>query len=201
MYGSICITGVDGTGKSTMVNKTRDLFPENIAVVQYMGLKSWETKFARMSFESNGLLFRKFKRLATIHELRYRIRKYRSINKIVIFDRYTYEQYIENNLIKKSFKNAIINLLYKYFLFDHIHRPTITFYLSCSLETSILRKDDIVSSDDIHRLNRMKTLLDTYYINQEDIVVINTDEMLIDDTIEIIKKKIGDIECFNSLMS
>lgn len=41
---SVCITGVDGTGKSTVVRRLHDLLGNEKSVVQYMGMKSWETK-------------------------------------------------------------------------------------------------------------------------------------------------------------
>ena len=47
---SVAVLGVDGTGKSTVVRALQDYFGAERTVVQYMGLKDWETFFARICY-------------------------------------------------------------------------------------------------------------------------------------------------------
>lgn len=163
---SVCVVGVDGTGKSSTINMLRDALGADNVIIQYMGARLWETKIAKKYIESNKpeSFFRSIMIvIAYPIEMFHRVKKHRKTHKIVIFDRYVDEQVI----IRKAEKGGVLHkavtclygILFKYLLY----KPTIVFYLNCPIEISITRKTDIQTEYDKDRLKKNKELLDDYY--------------------------------------
>lgn len=199
MFKSICITGVDGTGKSTMVKKVKLLFDDNTAVIQYMGMKDFETARAQDYFERHRSI--PLGRFALINEMWYRVYKHRKKDKIVIFDRYTDEHYLEYVDRSFSFKNLILKYLYKMFFVYLQYRPTVYIYLTCDFETSLRRKNDIITSEEKEALKHNKLKLDRYYKNKKGVFIIDTTNQSIDESIGIIKNYLEGMMCFSTLMN
>mgnify|MGYP001025873205 CR=1 FL=1 len=187
-YNSICVCGVDGTGKSTIVKMIADMFENETSVVQYMGQKNWETRIAKFIAENPLKVIRIVRPIAVIVEYYYRVYKHNGLKKIVIFDRYVDELMI-SLIDAKGWKRRIVAKMYKFFLGNKFYHPTITFYLTCDIEISLSRKDDIKSNDQIESLKKIKRKLDEYYINKET-VVINTGLNSIENTLKIIKNNL-----------
>ncbi|WP_159443113.1 hypothetical protein [Succinivibrio dextrinosolvens] len=172
---SICVVGVDGTGKSTVVRLLHtQFFPKSI--VQYMGQKEWETKLARYIFDENNSIANKFikkilKPIAVIYDLRHRVYKYKTFNEIIIFDRYADEQILQYEKYGKSIFNRPAEWLYNIFFKTFMYNPTLTVYLQCSIDTSLCRKNDINTDDEINRLKKSKMIMDKYYTKKSDLII------------------------------
>lgn len=195
---SIAVLGVDGTGKSTIVKAIYEYFGSDKALVQYMGLKEWETWPARICTTMPwAKVFGRFVRLAVLYELKRRVYKHNHRKKIVIFDRYVDEQVLQFCKTKQNLFGKIMEGLFKRVFWKSFYRPTMSFYMTCNLEVSIARKDDINSSQEIDRLKINKTLMDSFYKKRNDVITIDTTSMPIDETLNIIFKKIEEEKCFN----
>lgn len=195
---SIAVLGVDGTGKSTIVKAIYERLGSKKSCIQYMGLKEWETKPAQMCLTKPwAKLFGRFARLAVLYELKKRVYKHNHDKKIVIFDRYVDEQVLQFRKTKQNLLGTIMECLYKRVFGENFYRPTMSFYMTCNLEVSIARKDDINSSQEIERLKINKTLMDGFYKKRNDVITIDTTSMSIDETMDIIFKKIEEEKCFS----
>lgn len=197
-YKSICVCGVDGTGKSTIVNLIADMFENETSVVQYMGQKNWETRIAKFFAEHPLKIIRVVRPIAVIVEYYYRVYKHNGLKKIVIFDRYVDELTI-SFIDAEGWKRRIVAGMYKFFLGNKFYHPTVTFYLTCDIEISLSRKDDIKSTEQIDALKKIKKRLDEYYMNEET-VVINTGLNSIENTLKIIKNNLQMDQYFCTLL-
>ncbi len=175
---SICLVGVDGTGKSSMVEKLQEYYGKERAVVQYMGSRLWETPIAKKYLDGGrkgGSPFNKLMGiLSLLYEMNYRVNKHRREKRIVIFDRYVDEKVLSFKSKKGGLNHKLILVLYTIFFKVFFYRPKITFYLTCPIEVSFQRKSDIVTDYEKQKLLRTKQILDNYYINRSDVVTIDS---------------------------
>ena len=196
---SICVVGIDGTGKSTVVKLMYEMFGKDNSIVQYMGYKNWETKIAKRCLDSSNKASKLARHISIIIEFYYRIYKHRNTRKIIIFDRYVDERILALKS-DETWKKKIIKEIYIFFLKKIFYQPTITFYLTCDLEISVHRKDDINTQAEIKCLTESKERLDKYYINKENVMVIDTSHNSIEDTLQIIKERLREEPCFNIMI-
>ena len=176
-YKSICIAGIDGTGKSSAVENLRKRIGENKAVVQYMGAKQWESRLGVKYFIEDSFKgpFRPIMWVVSyIYEMYHRYYKYKGTDKIVIFDRYAYEHTIIRDDVGGGMKGKLFSFIYKCAFLWLFPRPVKTFYLVCPLELSLSRKSDIITKEEIANLNRNKKILDNFYKDRRGVVVIDT---------------------------
>lgn len=165
MKKTIAIIGVDGTGKSTLICQLQKRLGAK-AIIKYMGSVRFEDKRISKIKEKKALSYLD---IIKIQLLTYRCfwNRYKDAvndNKLVLFDRYVDERFINSIGIYK----VIATILYKY-LFP---RPTHIIYLYCSAETSFKRKNDI---PDKSVFIAMKNRFDHYYQNKKDCFVLNSD--------------------------
>lgn len=184
-FKSISFTGVDGAGKSTIIALLENYIGKQNVIIQYMGSRCYESKIAVKYIEnnkSNSILMDVLKIFVFIYEMYYRVWKLRNTSKLIIFDRYVDEKYIS---LKKNHNIGAKFLLYFYYVFFGIlfHKPDVTFYLTCPVEFSLKRKDDIVSDKDKDKLLKNKRLMDNYYINRKNTITIDTSIYTIDETL------------------
>lgn len=163
---TIAIIGVDGSGKSTVIENLRLLLKDK-CVVQYMGSRSYEDPKLEELLSQKKLT--KLEQLYTIY-LRYRCfrKRYNSAaatRKIVLFDRSVDEIYINSFGIFKIF----YTILYKY-LFPS---PSCRIYLHCSVEESLHRKNDIPDPD---VFRAMKARFDKSFLNNPNCLCLNSEE-------------------------
>jgi len=148
----VAITGVDGSGKSTIVKELHSIMGNNSAIV-YMGKKDWQTKIANYAFEK-----KRFPSIVNIlilyFEFWYRYLKTFKNTKVIIFDRYPTEMYLTQTGIRKKVYYLLFNILFP--------KPSYTFYLYCPVEFSLDRKDDI---EDIDEFKIRKKLYDKLYLH------------------------------------
>ncbi len=197
-YDSICVVGVDGTGKSTIVRMVTEMFANNASVVQYMGQKNWETGFAKLFAEHPLKIIRLVRPIAVIVEYYYRVYKHNGSKRVVIFDRYV-DELIISLRDEAEWKRRIVARIYKLFLGNRFYHPTVTFYLTCDVEISLCRKDDIESEEQIKALKKIKGKLDEYYINEKN-VVIDTGLNSIENTLNIIRNRLQMEQRFCTLL-
>lgn len=197
-YDSICVVGVDGTGKSTIVRMVTEMFANNASVVQYMGQKNWETGFAKLFAEHPLKILRLVRPIAVIVEYYYRVYKHNGSKRVVIFDRYV-DELIISLRDEAEWKRRIVARIYKLFLGNRFYHPTVTFYLTCDVEISLCRKDDIESEEQIKALKKIKGKLDEYYINEKN-VVIDTGLNSIENTLNIIRNRLQMEQRFCTLL-
>lgn len=190
---SVCIVGVDGAGKSSTIEKLVKRLGETNSCVQYMGSRQWETQLARNNVEKQihrfpvrAIMFV----YSYIYEMYYRVLKHRKSKKIVIFDRYAYEQVYIREASTRGLRDKLNNFIFRVFLLWFFPRPDITFYLVCPLEVSMKRKTDIITQDDIDSLVRNKECLDRCYLNKKGVYVIDTSVVEQSDVVNIIEKTI-----------
>lgn len=196
----ICVTGVDGTGKSSTIDLLKDIIGEDQVCVQYMGARLWETPVAQKYIgasilpKCNKVKLEVMRIFALIYEMYYRINKHRKSNKIIIFDRYASEQAIFRKANAKGIYGKTSSLFYTFFLYKIFPKPNYTFYLECPIEVSINRKSDINTKEEIAGLKRNKELLDNYYKNRRDVIVVDTSkgsqEEIADKILNIINEKL-----------
>ena len=179
-FKSICVVGVDGTGKSSTIDLIKTLMGEDVICVQYMGARLWETQMAQDYIGASNhpkcskLKYVFMSTFSHIYEMYYRVYKHRKINKIVLFDRYAYEQALFRRANSKGVYGKVMSFIYSFFLLWLFPKPDLTFYLKCPLDISIKRKTDINSKEEIEGLKRNKRLLDKYYENRKNVYVLDT---------------------------
>ena len=179
-YNSICVAGVDGTGKSSTIDMLKEQLGEDCVCVQYMGARLWETSVAQKYIgasvlpKCNKIKMEVMRIYALIYEMYYRVYKHRKTDKIVVFDRYASEQSIFREANSKGIFGKTASFFYTFFLLWLFPKPDLTFYLECPIEVSISRKTDINSKEEIEGLKRNKKLLDDFYENRHKVIVFDT---------------------------
>lgn len=199
-YKSICIAGVDGTGKSSTIDMIVDRLGKENVSIQYMGSRLWETSKAKKYLENeppSGLKkpFWIFMRVyAQIKEMYHRVRKHNNTSKLVVFDRYAYEKAVFDRTFASNTIQWMVAVVDMIFLEWFFPAPDYTFYLTCPLEVSISRKLDINTEEDINGLRINKDSLDNYYKNKKNVLVldtsINTQEMIVSKILEMVTIKL-----------
>ena len=195
-YKSICIVGVDGAGKSSVIEKIKMRLGEERVSVQYMGSREWETAFAKKYHE---IIFSSRAKhpilviLSYIYEMYHRVEKHKGTNKLVVFDRYVDEQVLIRKKQRGGINKKVIVVLYTVFLQWLFHKPDAYFYLTCPVEVSVRRKDDISSEKEIQSLRNNKTMLDNYYMKKENVTVIDTSIYNQEETLNIILRGITNL--------
>lgn len=171
MKKTVALIGVDGTGKSTIINRLKELFGDE-AITMYMGSVRFEDpKIEELAKKPCLSFFESVKYLFLVNKCFWgRYRGAVKTNKIVLFDRYVHERYLN-----ATGKRKLINLvLYKY-LFP---RTSCIIYLYCSAETSLKRKDDIPDAEVFHA---MKKRFDSCFLNSNDCLCLDTDTKSVDE--------------------
>lgn len=202
---SICVVGMDGTGKSTLVKKLHQWLGEKESVIQYMGMKNWETGLAKYYF-TNLEEKKYFVVIGTcfsiVYELYRRVLKYRNSKKTIIFDRYIDERIISLHKARKPWKRFLLKCFFR-FAFLFFHRPSIMIYLTCDARTSFDRKDDINSQEVKQSFLESKKDMDEFYLSKPGVFVFNTNDMKADEVFEevrhiVIKKLLAEKNIFSS---
>lgn len=187
---SVAVVGVDGTGKSTLVESLGRYYGDR-AYVQYMGFRSHTTLPARLFELAHGLhpLFRRLHlytilyMLSSWHEMRHRLRcAFRQKDKLILLDRYAWEA---NDNAVSPFALRLSDFLFH----RHFPSPGGLIYLHCPVEQSLQRKDDIL---DIEWFVKMKEKTDRNYMDRPDTLTIdtsaNTPEQVMSMAVEYIDK-------------
>lgn len=173
---SICILGVDGTGKSSLVKKIVETIGHDKAVVQYMGSKQWETKMA-IYYHKPGkktMIRSLLCSLSVIFDMYYRVYKHVFKNKVIVFDRYVDELFINLEMEEGRARSRMKKKMYSFFFGKFFYRPSVTFYLTCPADISISRKDDIVTREDAAKLIDRKNIYDHFYKRKPSVITIDT---------------------------
>lgn len=203
-FVSVCITGVDGTGKSTIVKRLSDYFGNEKSEIQYMGSKNWETRLAEKYLSQPGetysLTEKIYGKLILIFEMYKRVYKHEGSDKLIIFDRYVDEQALWYRIEKTTVKGRLVQLLYTFIFTKCFYRPTITVYLMCDVSVSAERKDDINGLSGMDDLKKVKNVFDNYYIPQKNVVKIDTSRTGLEDTVDIILKHMEGDGCFSTFL-
>lgn len=166
MSNNIAVLGVDGTGKSTVLSSLKEKLGDK-CVLQYMGYRSFNNKrIGELQKKANKNVYENVTLIISIYlDFRGRVKKAKKTKKIVIYDRYVHEIYI-NSLGKSRF---LYKLLYKY-LFP---QPKALVYLYCNADTSFARKDDII---DKQAFIDMKKRFDSSFMNKKNVLSLSSDE-------------------------
>jgi thymidylate kinase len=183
MKKTIAILGVDGTGKSTVIDKLSNKLYDR-CFVQYMGYRSFENpKIEMIQKKTDRTRWDTLYRIWLIY-LCYWKRYNNAVNseKIVLFDRYVHEIYIN----AKGFYRLLYTFLYKYLY----PKPKRIVYLYCSSEISFKRKSDIL---DPAAFKAMKKRFDDIFLNNKDCLCLNTEKQTADEIVEIILNSINHI--------
>lgn len=176
---TIAILGMDGTGKSTILKEFSDK-QQSIYSTQYMGMKEWETKIAKLKYEKNK--FRYLPGIGVIWiELIFRYFKSSLKRKKIIFDRYPLEMQNDFKGLKK--------IMFKIFLVYLFPRPDKIIYLKCSVKTSLSRKDDI---DNVDEFRIRKNNLEKKIILKLKCLEIDTEKNNIENVLKIMINYIED---------
>ena len=187
---SICVVGVDGTGKSSIVESLRKTIGDDKTIVQYMGSRQWESplaiKYLTNGRKGGGVVKNLMTIIAFIYEMYYRVLKHRKESRLVIFDRYVDEKILSFKNKKGGLSHMVILFLYLFFLKWLFHKPCFSFYLTCPLEVSFERKTDIETEYEKQKLKKTKEFLDVYYGEREKTRVIDTSLFSQEETLRII---------------
>ena len=183
---SICILGVDGTGKTSVTIALKKYLGQN-SIIQYMGLHSYLTGYARSRYNAGNYKHSHVSAIinftALYLEMWFRVICHWKGRKIIIYDRYAWE--IMFNY--KGIKRALAKLLFKT-LFP---RPKLVLYLYCTIEVSLSRKTDII---DIAEFKGIKQEYDREFMHCPGIIPIDTGSTdvhaLLEQIIKILPKKL-----------
>lgn len=193
-FKSICIAGVDGTGKSSTVKNLCKIIGKEKSVVQYMGARQWESRLGIKYFVED-YYSGPFKPImwvvSYIYEMYYRYYKHKGEGKIVIFDRYAFEHAVFRSDVENGFKGKLYSFIFKLAFLWFYPKPNKTFYLICPLEVSLSRKSDITTKQEIASLERNKRILDDFYQRRKGVVVIDTTKENEESVISHIMSEIG----------
>lgn len=177
-FKSICIVGMDGTGKSSIVNSIKErLQMEHNVRIQYMGCRNWEMSF--LKDDRNSAI----QRLLLPFEMYYRIEKYNNYYDLLVFDRYIDEQLITLK-VNGTYKDWILYCYY-FIMYLPFRKPDLNIYLCCDVETSISRKNDI-TSEQVSHFKEVKKNMDLHYNNKKNTLVLKTDEISLEEEFQLI---------------
>lgn len=187
----VAVIGVDGTGKTSLLKKIAEKYP-NTSYIAYMGFKDINSPRALKIIENKKLAWipgiEGIKYYFSFYfEMKSRIRKaINSKKKLVVYDRYPWEGYDNADPgYRKLFAYVFFKLL--------IQKPDMIVYLHCPVETSLLRKDDIL---DVDEFSGMKKRSDNIYMAMKSVYSIDTSlsnsEEVFDKMIECIIKFMGE---------
>lgn len=161
---TIAILGVDGSGKSTAVELVGNHYGDDCVVV-YMGFRRFEDpRIEQLQKKENRNIIDNLRVLLLTYRcfwLRYNnaLKK----KKLVLFDRYTHEGYINAS---GRFKGLRV-LLFRY-LFP---KPSKMVYLHCSVEESLMRKDDITNKE---IFIAMKKRFDDFFFQRDGVLCLDS---------------------------
>ena len=163
---TIAILGVDGAGKSTVIENLKQLLKDK-CFVQYMGSRSYEDPklvelLGKTSMTKVEVLYSIWLRYRCFWK---RYNKAVATGKIVLFDRSVDEIYINSSGLFK----ILYTVLYKYMF------PTYSsvIYLHCSAEESLRRKNDIPNAE---VFRAMKGRFDKYFLNNPKCLCLSSEE-------------------------
>jgi thymidylate kinase len=161
---TIAILGVDGSGKSTAVELVGNHYGKD-CVVTYMGFRRYEDpRIEQLQKKTDRNILDSLRILLLIYKcFWYRYNKALKAKKLILFDRYTHEGFINAS---GRFKGLRV-LLFKY-LFP---KPSKIVYLYCSVEESLRRKDDI---DNKELFITVKKRFDDYFLNRKGVLSLDT---------------------------
>lgn len=164
---TVALLGVDGSGKSTAVENLKALFGEKCEII-YMGYKDFDDpRITRLDGRRVAMPFVRF----LIYRCYWRRFLYGvKMNKIIIFDRYVHEVFINST----GYQKWINTLLYKY-LFP---KPRLIIYLHCPVSESLKRKTDIPNAENFEK---MKERFDRYFLTQKGVLCLDTYDMSIEE--------------------
>lgn len=151
----------------------------------YLGHRSYRTKAAKKRFDTEKKnqenLLDKIQNLA-IYYVEMWVRLLEGWNKgdRAIFDRYPWDVYVGMKGLEQ-----VIGKMFFYYLFP---KPKIVFYLHCSVDLSIQRKDDI---EDRLQFEKSKEQYDALFLNKKGICSIDTGKL---QTREIVNRMIRQIK-------
>lgn len=186
MKKTVAILGVDGTGKSSVINLLSQKLGSR-CLVQYMGCRDFGSKtLDKIELKERHNALDKLLKILIIYKCFWnRYLKSTRSQKIVLFDRYVHEVFINSLHTTCHPAQILVNLLYRV-LFP---MPLVMVYLFCPVEISLSRKDDIV---DVSRFKNMKDRFDQYFLHDKRILSINTaehkPEEIADAILKILKK-------------
>ena len=106
---SLCFVGVDGVGKTTIINELEQVLAPFEVKTIYMGGK----KSVLPPLKVKGFFLSNIKKILEVY-LRFLFRILPNRNKIILFDRYIYDNfYRKNDSLLYRFRKFIINLYFK----------------------------------------------------------------------------------------
>ncbi len=166
----VAFIGVDGAGKSTVVNSLLDYYRDDVSI-QYFGFRNYVSDIAKERFEGKN----KRKNIPVLSPvisiiiqyydmiIRYK-RVMRTPSRLKIFDRYVWEAY-EN--ADTFISRSLYHIFYK-LLFPGVDGIV---YLYCPEEISFQRKDDIENKQ---QFIEKKRHIDSIYLNKDNVKKIDT---------------------------
>lgn len=161
---TIAILGVDGSGKSTAVEKLSEIYRDDCSVT-YMGYTRFEDPRIEQ-LEGKRYAFPVVEFLIYMCFWKRFFKGIRTGN-IVIFDRYVHEIFLNVGSGKIQRIRAFV---YKYFF----PKPSKLVYLHCPVSESLRRKSDIVNPE---VFMGMKQRFDDYFLGRKDVLCLNSGEL------------------------
>lgn len=166
----IAFIGVDGAGKSTVVNSLQEYYKNN-ASLQYFGFRNYVTDIAKNWFENKNIrrkvpfLTQLVSILVQYYDMLIRYKRaMRTPSRLKIFDRYVWEAY-EN---ADSFTTRLLYYVFFKLLFPGVDGVV---YLHCPEKISFQRKDDIENEQ---QFIAKKRHIDSIYLNKKNAKKIDT---------------------------